>query len=289
MNQILSKLHVALTLCSLLVLSCVWSQAQAAPLSNAVNLNYVHDVFFNEALRCYLLIKTVSSNLLYYATCFAIVLLGIALLFRRNIDFNAFYRAMIYMILMLGFLRFVIQYGYTFSKDVINSFMMIPFVGTSHVPNNLSDIFDSFFKLVESFTYILVTKSSLIFVVFLLANYVLLSLFVIKYLLTYLSSILVTLFGVILLGLGTLRVTRHLPYSYFMTILSLGLELLTLTFIFQVGQTLIFNLLNAMQNQLAAGQLIRLQEISLVTFVLLLLVMLSYALPPKISGLLKRF
>lgn len=260
--------------------------ASAAPILPQITFNEVIQVFARELLHLQSNLQSFANHLLFGLGTITVVLTGFALLFRNRMDMSSFMGSMIYLILLLGVLKFFILNGYEVSRDILNSFSMLPLVGNSTWDQSFSTLLDDFFKLIESFTTVLVTKTSLIFVVFLLINYSLLCLFLIKFAITYLIAMFTALSGIIILALGALKITRHLALNYFICVISQGLKLFALSFIFNAGHSIISAMLIAMQSQIAIGQIVRLQEISMVTFVMMFIVMLSYTLPQSLSNML---
>lgn len=260
--------------------------ASAAPILPQITFNEVMQAFTAELMHLQSNLQNFANHLLFGLGTITVVLTGFALIFKNRMDMSSFMGSMIYLILLLGVLKFFILNGYEVSRDILNSFSMLPLVGNSTWDQSFSTLLDDFFKLIESFAAVLVTKTSLIFVVFLLINYSLLCLFLIKFAITYLIAMFTALSGIIILALGALKITRHLALSYFICVISQGLKLFALSFIFNAGHSIISAMLIAMQSQIAMGQIVRLQEIAMVTFVMMFIVILSYTLPQSLSNML---
>lgn len=273
-------------LISLLLCFILEPSASAAPILPQITFNEVMQAFTAELMHLQSNLQNFANHLLFGLGTITVVLTGFALIFKNRMDMSSFMGSMIYLILLLGVLKFFILNGYEVSRDILNSFSMLPLVGNSTWDQSFSTLLDDFFKLIESFAAVLVTKTSLIFVVFLLINYSLLCLFLIKFAITYLIAMFTALSGIIILALGALKITRHLALSYFICVISQGLKLFALSFIFNAGHSIISAMLIAMQSQIAMGQIVRLQEIAMVTFVMMFIVILSYTLPQSLSNML---
>lgn len=278
---------LVLRLVTVLVPFLWFSQAQAAPILPNIGLEEILQIYVLKLNDLHLTIKDYAFRFMLFAGVLYLLLMGYTFIFKRDTPIIDFIGNMAGFLVILGITYFFILNGYSISRDILNSFTMIPFIGTGSWNNQVSSIFNDFFQLVESFTQILVTKTSLVFVVFLFINYLLLSVFLLRFLLTYMTALFVALAGIFFVSFAVLKVTRVLARNYFFSLIGYGMEMLTLCFIFNVGHSALSAMIVAMQNQIAQGQIIRLQEIGMTTFVMSLIVTLAVFLPKHARALTK--
>ncbi len=186
----------------------------------------------------------------------------------------------------LAAIYFLIFNGYEFASDVINSLIQLG-AGDEHRGNleGMLQLIESFFTLADNYAKQMAGKSKVYYYVFLTVMFVLLVAFILRYVTLYVWSMLLCVAGMILIPFGALASTRGLAISYFRAVLATGIALMTLTIIYIIGIDVIRLLTVRINNYIASGGTIHLQDAGYIVMVMLFVVSMGFKLPSMMSSL----
>lgn len=280
-----SWLSCALYFCFIGALLSFSTNSYASDLlsSNLFSIGEVIDLYEKQAFLIYDNITQFATTVLYYFAVFSLVIAGIYQIFTHgNIGDICF--IIVRVLIIVGIFEFFIKYGYVISRDLINSLIGIYSdyqTGTAHVV----EVFTNFYALVEEFAKGIQNQNSGFFILFLGSAYLIVTLLVIHYCITYIITLFVSLIGVIVMGLGGLSFTRAYAFNYFRLVLACGIKLFSLGFIFQISQQVILYLIIQLRYVVSQGEVVHVQEAGFVIMIMLFTLLLSYSLPSTLASL----
>lgn len=263
---------------SLGVLSCLPALAAPTTYAPPVTFNDVLMIFFNAAKMIQQTVASFASKTLYVCSLCALVLIGFYAIFKRASavsNLTAFFGSFTQFIITLGIIQFIIRYGYNISCDFLNSFISMPAIQFGNI--SVSNLINEYFKLIEAFTNILVTQSSIVFVIFLFINFFLVSTFIIYLMLNYVMALLACSFCTILIGFAILPYFRSFITVFISTTFLYCLKLFAMFFVFNLGHSIMLMMVVSMQSQLASGMMVKVQDIAMMTFIMAFILSLAFA------------
>lgn len=270
---------------ALVFLLCCISLSAVTP-ALAAPTPYVPPVTFNDVMLIFnqginILHETVVSfamRTLYFCAVCAFILAGFTAIFRRTMvhdNVSIVLGTFVKLLIILGLLNVMIQYGSNISRDFLNSFMTLPALQFGDV--SASTLINEYFKLIEAFTNILITQNSVIFVVFLFINFTLVSAFMIYLMLTYIMAIFSCSLCTLLLGFAILKYFRSFIIVFVRTLFLYCLKLFAMFFVFNIGHSIMLMMIISLQSQLASGFIVKVQDIAMMTFIMAFILALAFA------------
>ena len=268
-----------------LALMSIECKAASTSLSDEISLAEVLKLYEYKLLDMRMSIMSFCQTMMFYLGAISLVIEGSKAIL-RHADYFYIFIAMIRIILTFGAIYFLIFNGYEFASDVINSLIQLG-AGDEHRGNleGMLQLIESFFTLADNYAKQMAGKSKVYYYVFLTVMFVLLVAFILRYVTLYVWSMLLCVAGMILIPFGALASTRGLAISYFRAVLATGIALMTLTIIYIIGIDVIRLLTIRINNYIASGGTIHLQDAGYIVMVMLFVVSMGFKLPSMMSSL----
>lgn len=266
------------------------SYCNLAYADDSIHLKIADVIYFYEQEILFLKDQVVvyATLLLYTLSGFSVILTGFSLIFLHQGSLHNFVWALVRLCLIIGIFKFLIINGYDLSRDIISSLTNIAYPDqSSNGYQNILNILQDFFLLADEFAHSLSTRNILFFLLFMLPFFIIIVLIIINFVITYIIALFVAVIGVIVVALGVLPFTRSIALNYLHMVISYGLRLFCLCFIYRIGQGVIIKMILNLRTILSQGELITLQDAGMVLFVMFFILFLSYTLPNIISRLVQ--
>ncbi len=201
----------------------------------------------------------------------------------RKADLSEFFAEFIKFIVFTGFFLWLLTNGPKMATGIMDSFLTMGAnasgsnIGSS--PSQIVDIGFSIFFDTSAKSTPLDIPASIIGGAISLIILVILALVAINMLMLQISGWLLAFAGVFILGFGGSRWTSDMAITYFKTVLNIGLQLMMMVLLVNIGKTL----LDQYYNNLAGG--IRLKELGVMLVVSITLMILTNKIPPMIGSI----
>jgi P-type conjugative transfer protein TrbL len=268
----------------LLLITLVFSHtAQAAGLDSGNMLNKILDSFSTVAVTWRSEI-TGKATWLFWGLALISMAWTYGLMVIRNADIQAFFAETIRFFGTLGFFWWLLINGPAISLAIIDTMRAISAsasgLGSGLSPSSIIDIgFNIVTKVSESSSvlYPVVTALMLVAAVVVL---VILALIAVNMLLLLVSAWLLAYAGIFLLGFGGSRWTSDIAINFYKTVLGVGIQLFTMTFLIGVGKSFLDQYYKAFE--VGTPDLNSLCVLLVASVILLTLV---NKLPPMLAGI----
>lgn len=271
-----------------LLLCLLSSSALAADASDYPTLESVLQQIITSVQSLNQTIQEFSRNLLTILVLISMVFYGISLLFKTATNLVLINAYFVRLILVFGCFNYLILNGHQIARDIINSFIMLPTMTTGTFTVAFTNSLNSFFQLVEQLSSLFINHQSTIFVVGLCIMFIILSLFLINFALTYLSAFFVSCMGILTLAFGMFSSTKFMAVNYLKLVLGYGLKMLTLSIIFVIGQDIFTSIFSIMQLQVVGGQVLTVQDMGLSIFIMYFIYAVSLRVPKIVMGFVSK-
>lgn len=261
----------------LILLSCS-TQAVAAPYMPSLTFNDVMSLFLQGIDLLEATIIEFASRTLYFCGIVAMILAGSSILFYQSMFRHSIPLLLITflrVLMLMGILKLLIQHGSELSRDFLNSFIALPGLQFGNI--SVSTLINEYLQLIEDFADILANQNTAIFTIFLIINFILVCAFIIFLMLNYLMATFACTLCTLLLGFAILRFFRSFLVNYISILFTYCIKLFAMFFIFNLGHNIMLSMVVSMQSQVNAGIVIRIQDLSMMTFVMAFLLALTYA------------
>lgn len=194
------------------------------------------ELFMQEAAAVSGRIESAATRLFWILCSIAIVLNGIKLILRDG-DLQSFVAVLVRFVLIIGVFEFLLLHGSAIGSSIINSLTSLT-AEHGGGPAELADaVIEVSFALLhsieESSGWFSINK--LVMGIFLILFDFILFCVVASCLVLYLFAYLLCVLGVFVLGFGALSFTRPIAVNYLKAVLAVGLELMTMILICNVG------------------------------------------------------
>lgn len=268
----------------LLIALAFSSTAQAAGLDSGDMLNNILDNFSTVAVTWKDEI-TEHASWLFWGLASISMVWTYGLMILRNADIQAFFAETIRFFVTLGFFWWLLIHGPAISLSIIDSMREVSAkasgLGSGLSPSSIVDIgFNILTKVSESASllYPVVTALMLAAAIVVL---VILALIAVNMLLLLISAWLLAYAGIFLLGFGGSQWTSDIAINYYKTVLGVGIQLFTMTFLIGVGKSFLDQYYQAFS--VGTPDLNSLCVLLVASVVLLTLV---NKLPPMLAGII---
>lgn len=194
------------------------------------------ELFEAETSRVAADIQSAATRLFWILCSVAIVVNGIKLIFKDG-DLQAFFAVLVRFVIIIGIFHFLLVNGAQIGAEVINSLTSLTSRsggGPAELADRIIDVTVAVLRSVsrtESAISISMLTMSLTLIIF---DFILFGV-VASCLVLYLSSYILCVVGVFVLGFGALSFTRQFAVNYLQLIIATGLELMTMILICNVG------------------------------------------------------
>ena len=204
----------------------------------------------------------------------------------RKADIGEFFGEFIKFILLTGFYDWLLIHSPNMAKDIMNSMMTLGATasgtGGAISPSGIVDVgFALFSAMIANSTIWQPVDSAVGFVITLIIL-VVLALIGVNMLLLMISGWVLAYAGVFYLGFGGARWTSDMAISYYKTVLSIGIQLLTMILLVGIGQTIITNYYNNMTPG-SSGNALNLNEMGVMLVAAIVLLQLTNKIPPMLG------
>lgn len=239
---------------------------------------YAQDIFVEQGMR-----------ILFWLGGLAFVFESGFLILNGRYDLTSFAAVMVRIIFILGFLNICVMNGYMITSDIINSFAGLAFEASYDVEVGATvSMLDKFFELCGSICQAIDTQNIFFSVMFMMVIYVCLALLVVTYIVTYISAFFVALICSIAFCFGALKYTSFIAKNYIMLLLDWGFRLFSFYFIIIIGQNILGEVVDTINDSIAAGNVIHIQDAGYILIIFISIVCLSTICPRAIGGMFNR-
>lgn len=274
--------HKLFLLCFSLFISIFSTEIYAA-IEGAGVLDNVANKFLAKAKTWETSIKARATFLFYVLAVISLVFTGIQLVF-RNAFLGEYFGELIRFILFLGFFQWLLVNGAAYPVGIIQSFRTLGSTASGFsstiTPSTVVDIGFSIYNLATDQLSLFSPGTVIAFVISLIIL-VILALVGINMLIMVVSGWILAYAGVFYLGFGGGRWTSDIAISYYKTILSIGLQTLTMILLIGIGNDFI----NDFYTNLTPGT--NVGEYGVILVASLVLLVLTNKVPPLIGGIVQ--
>lgn len=258
--------------------------AEAIPLDSGDMLNHILDSFKSVASTWQSKI-TLSASWLFWGLALISMVCTYTAMILRNADIQAFFAETIRFFGTLGFFWWLLKNGPAISISIIDTMRAISAnasgLGSGLSPSSIVDIGFNILTKVSSTSSVLSPVVSALMIITAIVVLVILSLIAVNMLLLLVSAWLMAYAGVFLLGFGGSRWSSDIAINFYRTVLGIGVQLFTITFLVGVGKSFLDPYYRAFQS--GSPDLNSLCVLLIAAVVLLSLV---NKLPPMMAGII---
>ena len=276
-----AKWALVLALCILCVPALAASGLTDSSLQPSGVLNRMANAFTLRADRYATPIKDAARSLFWSLTGFALFVNGVKLIFKDG-DIQSFAGVMVRMILFVGIFSYLLEKGSYIGITIIDSLSGLTSERNMGPSELLDVVFNSSQRLrqaAENASGSIPSKIG-IYLMLIVFDLILFHV-VVRYVSLYLNAYVMCVCGVFVLGFGAFSYTRDLAVNYMRLSLSLGLQLMAMTIVCQVGA----GVLEDIGLGLIHADSVTMQDLGVVLFSALFLHALSGILPHTVGQL----
>ncbi|MEW9860605.1 P-type conjugative transfer protein TrbL [Pseudomonas putida] len=227
---------------------------------------------------------TSSASWLFWSLALISMVWTYGLMALRNADLQSFFAETIRFFGTLGFFWWLLQNGPAISMSIINTMRTISAkaagLGTGLSPSSIVDIGFGILTKVSASASVLSPVVSALMLSAAIVVLVILALIAVNMLLLLVSAWLLAYAGIFLLGFGGSRWTSDIAISFYKTVLGIGIQLFTMTFLIGVGKSFLDQYYKAFE--VGTPDLNSLCVLLVASVILLTLV---NKLPPMLAGI----
>ncbi|WP_301424527.1 P-type conjugative transfer protein TrbL [Pseudomonas sp.] len=184
---------------------------------------------------------TSSASWLFWSLALISMVWTYGLMALRNADLQSFFAETIRFFGTMGFFWWLLQNGPAISMSIINTMRAISAkavgLGTGLSPSSIVDIGFGILTKVSASASVLSPVVSALMLAAAIVVLVILALIAVNMLLLLVSAWLLAYAGIFLLGFGGSRWTSDIAISFYKTVLGIGVQLFTMTFLIGVGKS----------------------------------------------------
>lgn len=214
--------------------------AQAAGLDSGNMLNTILDSFSTVAATWQSEI-TSSATWLFWGLAVISMVITYAALLLRGADIGAFFGETIRFFGTLGFFWWLLKNGPAISMSIIDTMRAVSGkasgLGSGLSPSGIVDIGFSILTKVNAAASLLSPVVSALMIAAAIVVLVIFALIAVNMLLLLVSAWLLAYAGIFLLGFGGSRWTSEIAINFYRTVLGIGVQLFTMTFLIGVGKS----------------------------------------------------
>lgn len=226
---------------------------------------------------------TSSASWLFWSLALISMVWTYGLMALRNADLQSFFAETIRFFGTMGFFWWLLQNGPAISMSIINTMRAISAkaagLGTGLSPSSIVDIGFGILTKVSASASVLSPVVSALMLAAAIVVLVILALIAVNMLLLLVSAWLLAYAGIFLLGFGGSRWTSEIAISFYKTVLGIGVQLFTMTFLIGVGKSF----LDQYYRAFAAGTP-DLNSLCVLLVASVILLSLVNKLPPMLAG-----
>ena len=204
----------------------------------------------------------------------------------RKADIGEFFGEFIKFILLTGFYDWLLIHSPNMAMDIMNSMMTLggtaSGIGGSISPSGIVDVGFALFSAMTANSTLWQPVDSAVGFIITIIILVVLALIGVNMLLLMISGWVLAYAGVFYLGFGGARWTSDMAISYYKTVLSIGIQLLTMILIVGIGQTIITNYYNNMTPG-SSGNALNLNEMGVMLVAAVVLLQLTNKVPSMLG------
>lgn len=227
---------------------------------------------------------TSSASWLFWSLALISMVWTYGLMALRNADLQSFFAETIRFFGTMGFFWWLLQNGPAISMSIINTMRAISAkaagLGTGLSPSSIVDIGFGILTKVSASASVLSPVVSALMLAAAIVVLVILALIAVNMLLLLVSAWLLAYAGIFLLGFGGSRWTSDIAISFYKTVLGIGVQLFTMTFLIGVGKSF----LDQYYRAFATGTP-DLNSLCVLLVASVILLSLVNKLPPMLSGI----
>jgi len=227
---------------------------------------------------------TSSASWLFWSLALISMVWTYGLMALRNADLQSFFAETIRFFGTMGFFWWLLQNGPAISMSIINTMRSISAkaagLGTGLSPSSIVDIGFGILTKVSASASVLSPVVSALMLAAAIVVLVILALIAVNMLLLLVSAWLLAYAGIFLLGFGGSRWTSDIAISFYKTVLGIGVQLFTMTFLIGVGKSF----LDQYYRAFAAGTP-DLNSLCVLLVASVILLSLVNKLPPMLAGI----
>ncbi|MEE6442880.1 MULTISPECIES: P-type conjugative transfer protein TrbL [Pseudomonas] len=216
------------------------TNAFASGLDSGNMLNKILDSFSTVATTWQSEI-TSSATWLFWSLALISMVWTYGLMALRNADLQSFFAETIRFFGTMGFFWWLLQNGPAISMSIINTMRAISAkaagLGTGLSPSSIVDIGFGILTKVSASASVLSPVVSALMLAAAIVVLVILALIAVNMLLLLVSAWLLAYAGIFLLGFGGSRWTSDIAISFYKTVVGIGVQLFTMTFLIGVGKS----------------------------------------------------
>ncbi|MBA5705971.1 P-type conjugative transfer protein TrbL [Pseudomonas fulva] len=227
---------------------------------------------------------TSSASWLFWSLALISMVWTYGLMALRNADLQSFFAETIRFFGTMGFFWWLLQNGPAISMSIINTMRAISAkaagLGTGLSPSSIVDIGFGILTKVSASASVLSPVVSALMLAAAIVVLVVLALIAVNMLLLLVSAWLLAYAGIFLLGFGGSRWTSDIAIGFYKTVLGIGVQLFTMTFLIGVGKSF----LDQYYRVFAAGTP-DLNSLCVLLVASVILLSLVNKLPPMLAGI----
>ncbi|HDS1818077.1 TPA: P-type conjugative transfer protein TrbL [Pseudomonas putida] len=227
---------------------------------------------------------TSSASWLFWCLALISMVWTYGLMALRNADLQSFFAETVRFFCTVGFFWWLLQNGPAISMSIINTMRAISAkaagLGTGLSPSSIVDIGFGILTKVSASASVLSPVVSALMLAAAIVVLVILALIAVNMLLLLVSAWLLAYAGIFLLGFGGSRWTSEIAISFYKTVLGIGVQLFTMTFLIGVGKSF----LDQYYRAFAAGTP-DLNSLCVLLVASVILLSLVNKLPPMLAGI----
>lgn len=268
--------------CSVLLVLGYSQSVWAAANDLNIDLSEIVDMFVYYILDLRPIISEITNNLIFYLGIFTITIKGISLIYKQG-TLMLFAFEMVKLIMLFGLTYFALHNCYEFTKDLVDSFVII-IDSYTNLPslNNLS--LDDFFKLLSAFAHNFLHKNTFLCTLFMFVMYICIGVLLIQYALSYLSLLLNLVLGTICIACISFPPLRFVAYNFMLHLISGIVHFCSLCLMLRIIELVTSTLVIRLNAALLVGNNITVQNIVTIITVMAFLCFVSYSIPKRLAN-----
>lgn len=227
---------------------------------------------------------TSSASWLFWSLALISMVWTYGLMALRNADLQSFFAETVRFVSTMGFFWWLLQNGPAISMSIINTMRAISAkasgLGTGLSPSSIVDIGFGILTKVSASASVLSPVVSALMLAAAIVVLVILALIAVNMLLLLVSAWLLAYAGIFLLGFGGSRWTSDIAINFYKTVLGIGIQLFTMTFLIGVGKSF----LDQYYRAFASGTP-DLNSLCVLLIASVILLSLVNKLPPMMAGI----
>lgn len=268
----------------LLLIAFVFSpSADAAGLDSGNMLNNILESFSAVAITWKTEV-TASATWLFWGLALISMIWTYGFLALRNADLQAFFSETIRFFGTLGFFWWLLTNGPSISLSIIDTMRAVSAkasgLGSGLSPSSIVDIGFNILTKVSASASLLSPVVSALMLIASIIVLVILALIAVNMLLLLVSAWLLAYAGIFLLGFGGSRWTSEIAINFYKSVLGIGVQLFTMTFLIGVGKSFLDQYYNAFQASTPD-----LNSLCVLLVASVILLSLVNKLPPMFAGI----